>query len=38
MRSMARSMHRDDSISFIRYLLRPESKMVWKTKGLERFN
>jgi len=33
----ARAMHRDDAAAFIRYLLRPDSNTVWKTKGLERF-
>jgi molybdate transport system substrate-binding protein len=33
----ARAMHRDDALSFIRYLLRPESTATWKAKGLERF-
>jgi len=34
----ARATHRDDGLAFIKYLLRPESNTVWKTKGLERFN
>lgn len=34
----ARAGHRDDAAAFIKYLLRPESNTVWKTKGLERFN
>ncbi len=33
-----RGMHRDDALSFIKYLLRPESNTAWKVKGLERFN
>ena len=33
----ARATHRDDGISFLRYLLRPESRPVWQAKGLERF-
>jgi molybdate transport system substrate-binding protein len=33
----ARALHREDAGAFIRYLLRPESNTVWKTKGLERF-
>ena len=33
----ARAMHSDDAFAFINYLLRPESKAVWKAKGLERF-
>jgi molybdate transport system substrate-binding protein len=33
----ARAMHRDDGISFLKYLLRPESRAVWHAKGLERF-
>jgi hypothetical protein len=31
-------MHREDGLAFIKYLLRPESTTIWKTKGLERFN
>jgi len=34
----ARALHRADAGAFIKYLLRPESNTVWKTKGLERFN
>jgi molybdate transport system substrate-binding protein len=34
----ARATHRDDALAFIKYLLRPESNAVWKTKGLERFH
>jgi molybdate transport system substrate-binding protein len=34
----ARSTRREDAFAFIRYLLRPESNAIWKTKGLERFN
>ena len=34
----ARSTHRDDALAFLKYLLRPESNMAWKAKGLERFN
>jgi molybdate transport system substrate-binding protein len=34
----ARALHVDNAAAFIRYLLRPESDTVWKTKGLERFN
>lgn len=34
----ARATHRDDAAAFTKYLLRPESNSVWKTKGLERFN
>jgi molybdate transport system substrate-binding protein len=34
----ARTMHRDDALAFLKYLLRPESNTAWKTKGLERFN
>jgi molybdate transport system substrate-binding protein len=33
-----RAMHRDDALAFIKYLLRPESNTVWKSKGLERFH
>ena len=33
----ARAMHRDDASAFIKYLLRPDSNTVWKSKGLERF-
>jgi molybdate transport system substrate-binding protein len=33
----ARAMHRDDAIAFVKYILRPESKPVWQSKGLERF-
>jgi molybdate transport system substrate-binding protein len=33
-----RTMHRDDALAFLKYLLRPESNAVWKAKGLERFN
>jgi molybdate transport system substrate-binding protein len=33
----ARAEHREDALAFIRYLLKPESKAVWKAKGLERF-
>jgi len=33
-----RAMHRDDALAFMKYLLRPESNAMWKTKGLERFN
>ena len=33
-----RSLHRDDALAFIKYLLRPESNTVWKVKGLERFH
>ena len=34
----ARAMHRNEALSFIKYLLRPESNPVWKAKALERFN
>jgi len=34
----ARAVHRSDGIAFIKYLLRPESDVWWKTKGLERFH
>jgi molybdate transport system substrate-binding protein len=34
----ARAEHRGDAAAFEKYLLRPESTTVWKTKGLERFN
>jgi molybdate transport system substrate-binding protein len=34
----ARATHRDDATAFLKYLLRPESMPVWKSKGLERFN
>jgi molybdate transport system substrate-binding protein len=34
----ARAAHREDALSFIKYLLRPESNVVWKAKGFERFN
>jgi len=34
----ARAEHRADAAAFEKYLLRPESTTVWKTKGLERFN
>jgi molybdate transport system substrate-binding protein len=34
----ARTIHRDDALAFIKYLLRPESNTVWKAKGLERFD
>src|SRR5260221_2880869 len=34
----ARAMHRDDARALIRYVLRPESNVVWKPKGLERFD
>jgi molybdate transport system substrate-binding protein len=34
----SRATHREDGLSFIKYLLRPESGPVWKSKGLERFN
>jgi len=33
----ARALHPDQAAAFIKYLLRPESNPVWKTKGLERF-
>jgi molybdate transport system substrate-binding protein len=33
----ARTVHRDDALAFIKYLLRPESNAAWKAKGLERF-
>jgi molybdate transport system substrate-binding protein len=33
----ARTMHRDDAIAFVEYILRPESKPIWQAKGLERF-
>ena len=33
----ARAQHREDALAFIKYMLRPESDAVWKTKGLERF-
>ena len=34
----ARATHRDDALAFLKYLLRPESKPVWKAKGLEPYN
>jgi molybdate transport system substrate-binding protein len=34
----ARAEHREDALAFMKYLLRPESKKVWKAKGLEPFN
>jgi molybdate transport system substrate-binding protein len=34
----ARAEHREDALAFSKYLLRPESNIVWKAKGLERFN
>jgi molybdate transport system substrate-binding protein len=34
----ARATHKEDGLAFMKYLLRPESITVWKTKGLERFN
>jgi molybdate transport system substrate-binding protein len=34
----ARAAHRDDGLAFIKYILRPESSAVWKSKGFERFN
>jgi len=34
----ARALHKADALAFIKYLLRPESGAIWKTKGLERFN
>src|SRR5581483_3874242 len=33
----ARSEHPDDALAFLRYMTRPESTIVWKTKGLNRF-
>ena len=33
----ARGAHRDDGVAFIKYLLTPDAKTVWKAKGLERF-
>jgi len=33
----ARAEHRGDAAAFEKYLLRPESNNVWKSKGLERF-
>src|SRR5262249_21311693 len=33
----ARAQHREAAAAFIKYLLRPESNTVWKSKGLERF-
>jgi len=33
----ARSANPDASLSFIRYITRPEATPVWKSKGLERF-
>lgn len=33
----ARTMHRDDAIAFVKYILRPEAKPIWQAKGLERF-
>jgi ABC-type molybdate transport system substrate-binding protein len=33
----SRAMHRENGLAFIHYLLRPESKTAWETKGLERF-
>ena len=33
----ARAAHSADAFAFIKYLLRPESDITWKTKGLERF-
>jgi len=34
----SRGAHREDGLAFLKYLLRPESTTVWKTKGLDRFN
>jgi molybdate transport system substrate-binding protein len=34
----ARGMHHEDGAAFLKYLLRPESTPIWKSKGLERFN
>jgi molybdate transport system substrate-binding protein len=34
----ARAEHRADAAAFEKYLLRPDSNAVWKSKGLERFN
>jgi molybdate transport system substrate-binding protein len=34
----ARAAHRDDALAFLKYLLRSESKTVWKAKGLEPYN
>jgi molybdate transport system substrate-binding protein len=34
----ARAAHREDALAFLKYLLRPDSTAVWKSKGLERFN
>jgi molybdate transport system substrate-binding protein len=33
----ARSTRQADAAAFLKYLLRPESNVVWKAKGLERF-
>jgi len=34
----ARAMHKEDAAAFLKYIMRPESVAVWKSKGLERFN
>ena len=33
----SRAQHREDAMAFIRYLLRPEARAVWKAKGFDRF-
>jgi molybdate transport system substrate-binding protein len=33
----ARTVHGDDAIAFVKYILRPEAKPIWHAKGLERF-
>jgi molybdate transport system substrate-binding protein len=33
----ARTVHRDDAVAFVKYILRPEAKPIWQAKGLERF-
>ena len=34
----SRGAHHADGVAFMKYMLRPESTAIWKTKGLERFN
>jgi molybdate transport system substrate-binding protein len=33
-----RTVHREDALAFLKYLLRHEAAVVWNTKGLERYN
>ena len=33
----ARALHREDALAFLKYMLRPESRAIWKAKGLEPF-